>query len=101
MKLAKILNIHPKIQELFCQTSKNVGSHTLVSTVLPSTFPNNHSFNLFLKELCHDILSHFFDGLNYSLSVGRPKNNALLRTKNTKRVILKQKGTRMAENGEN
>ena len=53
-----------------------------------------------LKELCHDILSYFFDGLNCGLSVGQPKNNGLLRKKNTKGVILKQKGTRMAEDGE-
>ena len=26
-----------------------------------------------LKELRHDILSHFFDDLNYGLSVGKPK----------------------------
>ena len=52
----------------------------------------------FLKELRHDILDHSFDGLN--LSVGKPKNNGLLRKKNTKRVILKKKGTRMAEDGE-
>ena len=29
--------------------------------------------------------------------VGKPKNNGLLRKKNTKGLILKQKGTRMAE----
>ena len=33
-------------------------------------------------------------------SVGKPKNNGLLRKKNTKKVILKQKGTRMAEDAE-
>ena len=49
-----------------------------------------------LKELRHDILSHFFDGLNYGVSVGKPKNNGLLRKRNTKGVILKQKGARMA-----
>ena len=38
----------------------------------------------FLKELRHHIPSHFFDGLNCSLSVGKPKNNSLLRKKNTK-----------------
>ena len=53
-----------------------------------------------LKELCRDVLSHFFDGLNYGLSAGKPKNNGLLRKKNTKGVILKQKGTRMAQDGE-
>ena len=56
--------------------------------------------NYFLKELRHDILSHFFDGLIHNLSVGKPTNNNLLRKKNTKGVILKQKGTRMAEDGE-
>ena len=40
-----------------------------------------------LKELLHDMLSHFFDGLNYSLSVGKLKNNGLLRKKNTKGMI--------------
>ena len=54
----------------------------------------------FLKELYHDILNHFFDGLNYSWSVAKPKNNGLLRKKNTKGVCLKQKGTMMAEDGE-
>ena len=49
-----------------------------------------------LREVPHDILSNFFDGLNYGLSVGKPKNNSLLWKKNTKGVILKQKGTRMA-----
>ena len=43
---------------------------------------------------------HFFDGLNYSLSAEKPKSNGLLRKKNTKQVILKQKGTRMAGDGE-
>ena len=36
------------------------------------------------KELRQDILGHFFDGLNYDLSVGKPKNNGWLRKKNTK-----------------
>ena len=53
-----------------------------------------------LKELRHDFLSHFFDGLNCGSSVGKPKNNGLLMKKNTKGVKLKQKGTRMAEDGE-
>ena len=48
-------------------------------------------------ELRHDILSHFFDGLNYGLSVAKPKNNGLLRKKNTTGVILKQKGRRMGK----
>ena len=49
----------------------------------------------FLKEICHNILSHFFNGLNCE-----PKNNGLLRKKNTKGLILKQNGARMIENGE-
>ena len=53
-----------------------------------------------LQELRHDILSYFFDGLNCGSSVGKPKNDGLLRKKNTKDLILKQKGTRMAEDGE-
>ena len=54
----------------------------------------------YLKELRHNILSHFFKGLNCGLSAGKPKKNGLLRKKNTKGLILKQKGTRMAEDGE-
>ena len=53
-----------------------------------------------IKEQCHDILSHFINSLDYGQSVGKPKNNNLLRKKNTKGVILKQKGTMMAEDGE-
>ena len=53
-----------------------------------------------LKELRHDIFSHFFFCLNHGQSVGKPKNNGLPRKKNTKGVILEQKGARMAENGE-
>ena len=57
-------------------------------------------FNHSSKELRHDILSHFFDGLNCGLSAGKPKNNGLLRKENTKGLILKKKGTRMAEDGQ-
>ena len=53
-----------------------------------------------LKELRHDILSHLFDRLSHGLSVGKPKTNGSLMTEKTKGVILKQKGTRMAEDGE-
>ena len=52
-----------------------------------------------LKELRHDILSRFFDFLNCGSSVGKMKNNGVLRKKNTKGLVLKQKGTRMAEDG--
>ena len=52
------------------------------------------------KRVLHDILSHFFDGLNSGLSVEKPKHNGLLRKKNTKGVILKHKGTRTAQDGE-
>ena len=31
-----------------------------------------------LNELCRHILGHFFDGLNYSLSIGQPENKGLL-----------------------
>ena len=35
----------------------------------------NGSFAIcFLKELCHDILSHFFDGLNCGSNVRKPNN---------------------------
>ena len=53
-----------------------------------------------LKELRQDILSHFLDGLSHGLSVGKPKANGLLIKEKTKGVILKQKGKRMAEDGE-
>ena len=46
------------------------------------------------------ILNHFFDGLNFGSSVSKPKNNGLLRKKNTKGVIQKQKGIRTAEDEE-
>ena len=52
-----------------------------------------------LKELRPDKLSHFFDGLNCGLSVGKPKNNGLLRKKNNRGLLLKQNGTRMVEDG--
>ena len=42
---------------------------------------------------------NFFDGLNHGLSARKPKNNGLLRKRNIKGVILKQKGTRMDEDG--
>ena len=61
---------------------------------------SNLSYNnncLILRELRHEILSHFFDGLNYGESVAKPKKNGMLSKKNTKGVILEQKGTRMAE----
>ena len=54
----------------------------------------------FEAHACHDILSHFFDSLNYGQNAGKPNNNGLLRKKNIKGVILKHKGTRMAEDGE-
>ena len=53
-----------------------------------------------LKKLRHDILSHFLNGLNVKCKgVGKPKNNGLLRKKNTKGLIQKQKGIRMAGDG--
>ena len=38
-----------------------------------------------LKELRHNILRHYFDGLKYGKSVGKPKNKGLLRKKTPKR----------------
>ena len=38
-----------------------------------------------LKELRHDILSHFFDGPSNGLSVGKPKSNGLLIKEKTKK----------------
>ena len=57
----------------------------------------NFSLTCSLKALRHDILSHFFDWLNYGLSVTNLK--IIAKEEKTKRVILEQ-GTRMAENGE-
>ena len=65
--------------------------------VLEQKQTHKDDFWFVLKELRHDILSYFFDGLNCGSSVGKPRHNGLLRKKNTKGVILKQKGTRMAE----
>ena len=54
-----------------------------------------------LKELRHDILSHFFDSLNYDKSARKPKNNGLLKLRRKKqRIYSKAKGTTTAENGE-
>ena len=53
-----------------------------------------------LKKQHRDILSHFFERLNCGLSVAKPKNNGLLSKEDTKGMILKQKGTRMAKDGE-
>ena len=50
-----------------------------------------------LTELRHDIFGRFFDGVSLGLIVGKPKTYDLLMKENTKGVILKQKGTRMAE----
>ena len=52
------------------------------------------------KELRDDHLSHFFDCLNCDSSLWIPNSNGLLRKENTKGLILKQKRTRVAENGE-
>ena len=48
-----------------------------------------------LKELHHHILSHFFNVLNRGSSVGKAKNNGVLRKKNTIGLTLKQTGTRI------
>ena len=52
---------------------------------------HNYSSEGGLRELSHDILSHFFDGLNYGSSIGKPKNNGLLRKKNNKGFIQKKR----------
>ena len=61
---------------------------------------SSHKTRITLKESRHNILNHFFDGLNFGSSVGKPKNNGLLRKKNTKGLIQKQKGTRTAADEE-
>ena len=68
--------------------------------ILPLLFFIWGSNKFLLKELRHDILGHFFDSVSHSWSVGKPKTNALLMKEKTKGVILKQKGRRMAEDGE-
>ena len=45
-------------------------------------------------------MCHFFYGINYGKSVVIPKSNGLLKKKNTKGMILEQKGARIAEDGE-
>ena len=58
----------------------------------------------FYDNLFKGATSRYFESflrhLNYGLSVWKPKNNGLLRKKNTKGLILKQKVTRIAEDGE-
>ena len=50
-------------------------------------------------ELRPDILSHFYKGLNNGLSAGKYKNNGLLTKKKIEGLILKQKGSRTADDG--
>ena len=47
-----------------------------------------------------DVRPNKSQGKWLGLGIEKPKNNGLLGKKNTKGVILKQKGTRMAEDGE-
>ena len=68
-----------------------------VSQNLVSSLCLEHTTGAHLKELRHDILSHFFDVLNCGSAFGKIKNNGVLRKKNTKELVLKQKVTRMAE----
>ena len=56
--------------------------------------------SLLIKGATSRYFESFFDDLNYGESASKPENNDLLWKKNTKGVILEQKGTRMAENGE-
>ena len=46
---------------------------------------------MFLKELRHDILSHFFGGLSHGFSVGKPKTNGLLMKEKNQRGDYKAK----------
>ena len=67
--------------------------------LLPKGFPHTNPFNVKgATSRCFE--SFFLDGLNCGSSVGKPKNYGLLRKKNSKGLIVKQKGTRMAEDGE-
>ena len=58
------------------------------------------NLSLEVKGAMSQYLSHFFDGPNYGLNVGKLKTNAFLRKKNTKGLIVKQKRTRMAADGD-
>ena len=57
-----------------------------------------------LISIIKGAMSRYFEPFlgrpNYGLSVGKHKNNGLLRKKNTKGVILEQKGTRVAKDSE-
>ena len=57
-----------------------------------------------LSDLLKGAMSRYFKSFlrwaKPQLSVGKPKTNGLLMKEKTKGVILKQKGTRMAEDGE-
>ena len=67
---------------------------------IPVVFTDNILLIFVLKELRYDNLSLFIDGLNHGSSVGKPKNYSYVWKKNSKRETLKQKGTRMAKDGE-
>ena len=80
-------------------TPSSLGHILQISQVWEKEINCLNSGSNFLKELRHDILSHFFHSLNCGLSAGKPKSNGLLRKKKTKGFVLEQKGTRMAEHG--
>ena len=61
----------------------------------------NNFMNYFcLKELRHDILSHFLQSAELPSTRGKTQNISLVRQKNTKEVIINQEGTRMVKDGE-
>ena len=76
-----ILSHKPHVVAVIPSKSKPL-PFTAVSTTQP----------IMLKELRHDSLSHFFDGLNRGSRVEKPENNGLLRkNKQHQRVDSKAK----------
>ena len=65
-----------------------------------NNLPSVSNLNVLFKGATSRYFESFFRGLSHSLSVGKPKTNGLLMKDKTKGVLLKQKGTRMAEDGE-
>ena len=66
-------------------------SHTIQKLTYCQRYVNKQWF----KDTTSQYLRHSFDSLNCVSSNKQPKNNSFLRKKNTKGLILKQKGTRM------
>ena len=72
----------------------------LITDVLTVYLLANLTFSAIVKGATSRYFESFLQWPKLRLSVGKPKTNGLLRKKNTNGLILKQKGTRMAEDGE-